>query len=78
MSPNALWYKTNAAFFQCIKVPQMLCYFTNIPKHAKENNHPMGENSPNLVTLTVCIILASFVILIGSSVAILGEFSPIV
>jgi hypothetical protein len=30
-----------------------LGYFCNLKKLPKENNHPVGENSPNLVTLVV-------------------------
>jgi hypothetical protein len=32
-------------------IPKNAGYFCNFQKTAKENNHPLGENSPNLVTL---------------------------
>jgi hypothetical protein len=30
-----------------------MCYFQNFQKNAEVKNNPMGENSPNLVTLVV-------------------------
>jgi hypothetical protein len=39
-------------FYRGKTLPQYLCYFCNLQKYMlKVNNHPFGENSPNLVTL---------------------------
>jgi hypothetical protein len=34
--------------------PKNVGYFCNLKILPKVNNHPIGENSPNLVTLYVC------------------------
>jgi hypothetical protein len=36
--------------------PKILRYFSNFQKLPKVNNRPMGENSPNLVTLLATTI----------------------
>jgi hypothetical protein len=32
----------------------ILCYFCDVSKLPKVNNHPIGKNTPNLVTLYPC------------------------
>jgi hypothetical protein len=45
--------------------PKLLCYFCNFsPKEpAKVNNQPIGENSPNLVTLRHQLSMAALLVL---------------
>jgi hypothetical protein len=51
MLPNLLFAKIITKHLLWGKAAQNVGYFGNLKKLSKVNNHPLGENSPNLVTL---------------------------